>query len=737
MPLKIFRNLFRSLVGKPDLFDVEHRFFNIANLVLTFIQLFYLVFNAIVYPDWRRFFLNGVSLLFAGVLYLAGRFLIRKFRVIFAYIEFTLFILFYSHIWWVNHGSAGAVVYSFFSILTLFVMFLKTPKAIRMAVTVIGIYVTLSVLEFLHPEWLWSQPDQVQFFVRRVLSAGLNLAVTAFAVIYLKFHYQQRKENADDVNARLAEQLDELKKANQRIASGEELFRIAAEKTGQMVYDYDIPSGRIQWAGAITELTGLSAREFQSVNIDRWSDRIHPEDRAEALEKLDRCIRELTPYLVTYRFLVNHGNYIYVQDSGAVLPGPDGQPRRMIGTQKDITDQVRYRQELEQKQDELQSMNEVLAVSEAKWRSLAESIPSNVLVIDRDMKVTYVQQVRPPFQGMQLIGSFVLDFVPEDQKTEIRRNLEEVLLTGQNRRIEFSIPTESGILWYNADAGPVRVRDRIEAVIVSLQNITDIKNIQKELEAKKAELESVNANLTETVKMEIAKNREKDMMLIQQSRLAAMGEMINAIAHQWRQPLNATGILVQTIEEYHKTGNLTGEFLQDAVDRAMKQIRHMSKTIDDFRNFFRSDREPAEFSVRQAVEQTLNLLDSALKNDYIAVETDMPEDVMIHGFPNEYSQVLLNVLVNAKEALVERKVREPRIRIRLMSENGRSVLTVTDNAGGIEPAALARVFDPYFTTKESGTGIGLYMCKMIIERNMRGSIGVANGVEGAEFTVVA
>jgi len=249
------------------------------------------------------------------------------------------------------------------------------------------------------------------------------------------------------------------------------------------------------------------------------------------------------------------------------------------------------------------------------------------------------------------------------------------------------------------------------------------------------ELRLLNETLEQRVAGEAAKNREKDHLLIQQSRLAAVGEMIGNIAHQWRQPINTLTLLLANIKDAYEFNELDKDYLDKSVKEGQMVIQRMSTTIDDFRNFFRPNKEKICFSVNEAVADVLRILEAAFQNSGIAIFVNGDEKVMAYGYRNEYSQVLINILVNAKDALQERKVAGGRVHITISFQDALSEVAVEDNAGGIPPDVLPRIFDPYFTTKEKGTGIGLYMSKMIIENNMDGSIAACNTVDGARLSV--
>ncbi|MBL0686244.1 MAG: cache domain-containing protein [Sulfurospirillum sp.] len=239
-------------------------------------------------------------------------------------------------------------------------------------------------------------------------------------------------------------------------------------------------------------------------------------------------------------------------------------------------------------------------------------------------------------------------------------------------------------------------------------------------------------DLKEKIKIAVQENIKKDKMIQQQSKLASMGEMIGSIAHQWRQPLNALNINIQNLEDDFEDELIDKDFLKNFIDKNIKIIHFMSMTIDDFRNFFRIDKTKNSFSVKKAIDDTISIQKSLLSHHNISISTS-GEDFKIHGFQNEFKQVILNIINNAKDALIEKKIVNPKITINFDSNQ----ISIKDNAKGIPKNIINRIFEPYFTTKEQGkgTGMGLYMSKMIIENNMLGKITVKNNEDGAEITI--
>jgi len=341
---------------------------------------------------------------------------------------------------------------------------------------------------------------------------------------------------------------------------------------------------------------------------------------------------------------------------------------------------------------------------------------------------------------------------PEDREM-FRRHTHEVGEGGQILPIDVRIVTKLGdVRWlghicqqvFTSNGVPWGWRgsnlDITERKLMEYELFEQTKQLEDEVaerETAQQELERLNRFLEERIEEAVVELRLKDQAMIQQSRLAALGEMINNIAHQWRQPLNNIGLIIQNVQFSFDSGTITSEEMQGDVRKAMDIIMHMSRTIDDFRNFFRQDKEKQPFSINMAIKRTLAFVSAALENRNIKVTIESYGDVAAVGHQNEYSQVLLIILSNASETSVERLVAKPEIFIRITSENGRSVISIRDNCGGIPVDVIQRIFDPYFTTRspDKGTGIGLYIAKVIIEQNMGGSLTARNSGDGAEFRI--
>lgn len=248
-------------------------------------------------------------------------------------------------------------------------------------------------------------------------------------------------------------------------------------------------------------------------------------------------------------------------------------------------------------------------------------------------------------------------------------------------------------------------------------------------------LRQLNETLEQRVEDEIAKNRDKDHLLIEQARHAALGEILRNIAHHWRQPLNTLTLILANIKDAADHGELDDAYLDKAVSEGYGVATRMSGVIDTFRKIFQPDSAQVLFRLKTSAEQALSLVEQDLRNNNIQAEIVCPEEVTVLGHPNELAQIILNLLNNAKEVLLDRQVAAGRIEIRVYRENDHACIAIADNGGGIPDNILGKIFDPYFTTKEKSSGIGLYMSKKIIEQNLHGGIRAHNTPDGAEFIV--
>ena len=289
-----------------------------------------------------------------------------------------------------------------------------------------------------------------------------------------------------------------------------------------------------------------------------------------------------------------------------------------------------------------------------------------------------------------------------------------------------------------------------ETVIILFEDITQLAKMQqqmvqegnekalllKTISEQNHQLQLFNEEMQRLVDEEIRKNLEKQKMLELQERHSQMGEMISMIIHQWKQPLNAIQLIAQVLKIKTENNTCTPEFLLEKLEGIFKQVKFMDQTIYVFQNFFKPAKEKVKFNVYETLESLLELVRYEYEYKHIKIVLEGEKDVIGFGYPNEFTQVILTLMKNAKDAFEEHPSNNMRITLEVRSEKGKACICVRDNAGGIPDDLIDDIFELYVTTKEDGTGLGLNIAKRVIENNMNGRITVQNTEEGAEFRIL-
>lgn len=328
----------------------------------------------------------------------------------------------------------------------------------------------------------------------------------------------------------------------------------------------------------------------------------------------------------------------------------------------------------------------------------------------------------------RLIGRTVEEVLPQPEAETVMNALREATRDGVSHGSQICIPVTQGQAWFELSvAAKAIIPGEPRRFVVLSHDITARKQSENNLR-------QLNETLAREVNTQVATNMAHERLLIQQSRLAAMGEMVHNIAHQWRQPLNALALVLGNIKDAYEFNDLTREFMDMEVADGQRLIQRMSSTIDDFRNFFRPNKEKKHFTVSTAVRDAMALVSDSFRHHDIEILFESAEQQLTaYGYPNEFAQVVMNVLTNAKDAIIAQG-RGGKIIVRIDSDARYAVVCVLDDGGGVPEEILGKVFDPYFTTKDGGTGIGLYMSKMIMEK-MNGAMIIGNNDGGALVTI--
>ncbi len=285
-----------------------------------------------------------------------------------------------------------------------------------------------------------------------------------------------------------------------------------------------------------------------------------------------------------------------------------------------------------------------------------------------------------------------------------------------------------------------------DGAVVVFRDISEVKNYEEKLKIEVAqktqELQELNNTLEDKIELALDKNKKQQAMLEQQSRLAALGEMIGNIAHQWRQPLSVITTTITSLQVKYEFGlPVTQEMIGEVSESIVKQANYLSKTIDDFRDFIKNDSTEELFSISKVIYDTTNILQAMLKSNHIELFTDVDESITYKGYPNQLSQAILNIINNAKDAFLTQENDEKKILLSIQKIDNKILIRISDNAGGIPNEIKEKIFDPYFTTKHQsvGTGLGLYISTNIIQKYFNGKIyieDVGSGIDkGTTFVI--
>ena len=512
--------------------------------------------------------------------------------------------------------------------------------------------------------------------------------------------------------------INDLREMQEKLRASEAKFRWIYDSNLVAIFFWRKDGSVIESNQAFCDLVGHSAEECHAGSLN-WLEltpqELRPRDRAAIEEVMARGMCK--PYEKEF-INSREGNRVSVLIAGAKVVGTEG-------------DGIAFSVDL----SELKHAEEALKQSESNLKLAVEITGLGIFDLDLRTGKGVWSDIAKRHYGLPPEADADLEILLAGVHPEDRAHIERIAKDACKREGAGSYGAEyrtigiadGKLRWLTMRARVTR-NEHGEPVRLSgaCLDISDI------VRAEKALKDEINERLRTVEEL-----RRQEQLLIRQGRLAAMGEMIGNIAHQWRQPLNTLALIVQEFPVYYQRNLLNKEYLDASVTRAMQVINYMSKTIDGFRNFFGPGKEKEAFRAGEVLARTVSIVEAAFNELNLKIEVSADPEIVIYGNPNEFSQVILNILMNAKDAILERRVVQPKVAVNLFSEPGKAVLTIADNAGGIAPEIIDRIFDPYFTTKgpDRGTGIGLFMSKTIIEKNMNGALTVRNTGTGAEFRI--
>lgn len=497
-------------------------------------------------------------------------------------------------------------------------------------------------------------------------------------------------------------------------------------KIGNWEYTYN-PEGA-KWSDETYNIFELD----KSYVLNRETNRklIHPEDIEAHLELVQQNRINKKPHHSIHRIITPSDKIKYVEEKGYTIYDKDDKPIKVIGTIQDITEQKLIETELQISKNYLQEAQRIAKVGHYEYDFRSQIVDwseelSRIFGLDKEnMKPDY-GVYRSLIHKDDIEEVDRIYNMAKEEKRGFSIIYRIVTLQSEQKYLE-----EKGYFELDKNGTPVKV-------IGTMQDVTSNYIAKKALEESKKELAKINLDLEKRVRESIEKSREKDHILIQQSRHAVLGEMIGNIAHQWRQPLNEISILINDLEDAFSFGMLNKAYFDKTIDTVYHRLKYMSDTINDFSKMHTDDFKKEEFSPKQLIEKLIHFTAGSIKKDNIQIQLLTQDDFLCYGLPNMLSHIVLNLLNNSRDILSERKTKKPKIWIKLESIEDNYCIRVLDNGGGIEPEVIHKIFDPYFTTKDKkrGSGLGLYMVKSMVEKQMHGHVEVVNRRNGAEFKI--
>lgn len=501
-----------------------------------------------------------------------------------------------------------------------------------------------------------------------------------------------------------------LKLKNKLYKEWKDRYELAIIASNDGFWDVDFESNKIYFSKHWLKMFNYKKEDITT--FDTWFELIHEEDKNLVQKSLDSHLSgNIDNFICEYRIKAKNNQYKWILARGKVFKNSDNIARRMIMMSMDIDDRKKLSQELK----DMESLVKVGRMVLFKYKN-NENLDIEYL---SDSITSYGYEINEIKSYMTIVHEEDKALLKDKIKEALKHNLNSFFLTYR------VYEKDKTVKWVSNRS--ILLKDHFGNVMHLYGYLTDITKMKLN-----------EQDLKDKIKKEVEKNTQKDRLLVHQNKLASMGEMIGNIAHQWRQPLNNTNLLIHYIRDNFK--NFKEDELKETIAQAKLQIDFMSQTIDDFRNFYQPNKDKVDFDIKGAILEASKILSTPFEKSGILLEINS-KDVKIHNYKNEFQQVIVNILNNAYDATLIKQKKEkfkPKVSIDIYKDLYKVHILIKNNCGNINDEIKDRMFEPYYTTKfeDRGTGIGLYMSKTIIEKNMLGSITANNEEDGVVFTII-
>lgn len=460
----------------------------------------------------------------------------------------------------------------------------------------------------------------------------------------------------------------------------------------QLVMIADFESFIVRVNPGWTTLLGYEAEELIGKSFMQF---IHPDDKESTLKEASRLAGGVQSLSFQNRYRCKDGSYRILSWTGTA----DEESRLFYAIAQDVTEQVRAQQKLKE--------------SEERFRMYTTEAPFGIFIVNPESYFVFTNE-----EGLRIIGYTLgelqeiraFEIHPHDEVEKITGHMDRLFAKKRQPRIETRIVRKEGEI----------IEVTIDSIVLPNGNIMNyVQDVTEKAKAKQ-------------------QLREQEEMMLTQSRQAAMGEMISMIAHQWRQPLSVIGMAANNIRLSVEMNSLSQEDLVETLDEVDSQVEHMSRTIDDFKDFFKPEKNREETNIVTLMLSAYKMIHASYVNAGITLDfiNNCQGESVMQVYSRELMQVMINLLNNAKDAM-ENLERDKRVEFVLSQVDEAYVIEIKDNGTGIPESIRQKIFEPYFTTKGklSGTGLGLYICKSIIEKHMGGTIQYKELPQGANFVL--
>lgn len=505
-----------------------------------------------------------------------------------------------------------------------------------------------------------------------------------------------------------------LKKSEQNLRKAQEVAKLGS-------WEFNFEYNKLICSNEVFKIFELEEPHTLEIHYDVFFNLIHPDDLERVKTQFNIInIQNSTNNEIQYRLLMKNGQIKYVTTKFNVESNKTDKPIIVVGTIQDISESCYNELKIKEQKEKLEVALEASKIGLWEW-----DIANNKITWDHN--------------SYKMLGysddEFTIDydlwrsFVHTDDQEKVHSSIHFQLSYRDNFVVEYRYKTKSGEWLWVEGRGKVIDKDNQGKAIRLIGTHADISHtkeyefiLEQEISNKTKELKQINLELEDRINEEVEKSRQKDVLLQQQTRLAAIGEMMSNIAHQWRQPLSAITTAISGLKVKKDYGLLVNEDIDEANESILHSSSFLSNTIDNFRNFFRKDVHKKQFFVIDAIKDTIEIVKASYEHHFIEIEYDMDDTICFFGSDNFLSQVILNILTNAKDAFLDKEIQRRIVFIKLFKNQDIITICIKDNAGGVPDNLVNKIFDPYFTTKSQsqGTGLGLYMCVQILHNHFNG-----------------